>query len=198
MTIFRRISYSDQKAILLSVNDSGNQFLWLATDQDSDNNCHILKTSSFDPSQIFFDIERAVDGVVEATILGSFIYLAYQDESLLGEKVSLTNPLTTTTEISKPEEVTEDPVDILDDDTNIYFLIPGSASGTNAKILKYSTTPSLVETIDLTKSGSTVTNAVSFTYDNASGDIWIVTSASPTEKVRVFQDSGGIYDFEIF
>lgn len=197
MTTFRRISYSTDKQIDLSVNDSGNQFLWLGFAQNTSGVCKIKKVSSFSPDQVFFNLNRSIDGIVEATILGNFIYFAYEDNSLLGEKISLSNPLSTTTDISKPVGITENPVDILTDGTFIYYLIPGSESGTNAKILKYTTSPSLSETIDLTKSGSEVTNAVSFTYDDITGDIWVVIDNGTNQLVRVYQDSGGIWDFEI-
>lgn len=195
-TNITRFDFSSLPKVTMMVSDETNEFMWIGIDQNSDGNCILRKVGKFNLNQVYFSINKSVTKIIEGSVNSSNIYVAYNDSSLLGERLSLTNPLTSTTQISIPVGITESPVDVKADDTNVYYLIPGSASGTNAKILRYNTSGVLQETIDLTKSGNTVTNATSI--DIASnGDIWAVTNNNPAEYVRVFELSGGGHDFTV-
>jgi DNA-binding beta-propeller fold protein YncE len=121
------------------------------------------------------------------TVDNTYLYVAYEDNTLLGEIFTLNNPLATTTEIFIPSGVTEYPVDIAIDDTYIYFLLPGILSGTNTQILKYDLAGNYIQTLDLSESSNIVTNAKSMTIDSVTGDIWIATYESPANLVRVYQ-----------
>lgn len=196
MTINRRFTYDETKITAIKVDQTTN-FLWIAYEKNSDGICVLKKVSGFDPDQLYFDIDDIeVDKIVKIDLDSSNIYLAFDDSTLLGKILDQTNPLTTTTEISIPVGIVEKPVDVAVNDTDLFFLIPGNSSGTNAKILKYNTSGVFQETIDLTKTAVEVTNATSFAIADT-GDIWVVTFNDPAEYVRVFQVSGGAYDFTI-
>ncbi len=197
MTSIRRFEYSNDKQITTQKTDEFADFLWVGFAKNSDGNCILEKQAKFFPTQTYFTIERAVDQIVEMDLDDTNLYVAYNDTTLLGEIYSKTNPLTTATEIPR-DSIVESPVDvkidILTDD--LWFLLPGNASGTNAQLLRYDTVGVLQQTVDLVKSGNIVINASTMTIDENS-DIWIGTFTNPATVVRVFQISGGLYDFSV-
>ncbi|KKM05411.1 hypothetical protein LCGC14_1754360 [marine sediment metagenome] len=195
MTTIKRFNFSSDKQITAQKADNLLDFLWVAFAQNSDGNCIIEKGAKFYPTQTYFTLERAVTSVVGMDLDSSNLYVAYNDATLLGEIISKSNPLTSTTEISRGV-IAEAPVDVLIDGTDLWFLLPGNLSGLNAQLLKYNTSGVLQETVDLTKSGLTVTNAKSMAVDSNS-DIWITTYTSPATLVRVFELSGGTHDFAV-
>lgn len=194
MVIIRRFTYTDP-TITASITDETNEFLWVAFAVSS-GECVIKKLHFANPSQVFFSLDREISEVTAMALNSSNLFVAYNDNTLLGERISLTNPLTSTTEISIPVGIVEAPVDVQIDGSDVWYLIPGSLSGTNAKLLRYNTSGVLQETVDLTNSMNTVTNATSFDIDDNS-DLWIVTNNDPAEYVRVFALSGGGYNFTI-
>lgn len=191
----KRFNFSSDKQITALKADNIVDFLWVAFAQNSDGNCIIEKEAKFYPTQTYFTLERAVTEVIGMDLDTTNLYVAYNDTTLLGEIISKTNPLTSTTEISRGD-IEEAPVDVIINGTDLWFLLPGDASGTNAQLLKYNTSGVLQDTVDLTKSGLTVTNAKSMIADD-NDDIWIVTYANPTQLIRVFELSGGTYDFAV-
>ena len=196
MVSSRRFTYSQPK-ISASKSDQVNKFVWIAYDKNTSGVCNIKKVYAFDLSQVFFNIDKSVDKIVSIDVDGTNAYLAYEDDSLLGEILDQGTPVATTTIITKPTGLVELPVDILVNNSDLYFLLPGSSSGTNAKILKYNTSGVFQDEIDLTKSGVEVTNATSLTVDT-NNNIWVVTNNSPAEYIRVDQLSGGVFDFTVF
>lgn len=195
MTINRRFNFSNDKQITAQKADSIDNFLWIAFAQNSSGNCIIEKEAKFYPTQTYFSLERAVTNVNAMDLDSSKLYVAYNDSVLLGEIISKTNALTSTTEINR-NSIVESPIDVLINGTNLWFLLPGIASGTNAQLLRYDTLGVLQQTVDLNKSGSIVNNAETMTVDS-NGDIWIGTYETPAKIVRVFEISGGLYDFTI-
>ena len=194
MTITRRFNFINNEQITaLCVN--GN-FVWTAFAQNSDAVCILEKQFVSQPDQVFFSIEKTVNKILKIVGDNTNIYVAYQDDTLFGEIFSVLNPLTTTTEITIPSGITEYPVDIFVNGTDLFFLLPGSASGTNAQLIKYNTSGVFQEIIDLNQSGDIVTNAQSMTIDSL-GDIWIVTNSSPANVIRVYELSGGGWAFTI-
>jgi len=191
----RRFTYTDP-VITASKADNTNNFLWLAFLQNSAGNCIIEKEFSFKPTQTFFTIERAVDEVRNMDLSASFLYVVYDHATAFAERFSLNNPLTTFTQITRPVGANEAGIDILYDGTDVWVLTPGTASGENAKLFRYNTSLVLQETVDLTKSGSTVTDAISIDNDSG-GDLWIAMNTDPGQYVRVFALSGSGYDFSI-
>lgn len=186
----RRFNFSEEKTITALAVDSQNRYLWQAFDQDLSGNCAIQKVSAFEPSQVFFDFTREVNEIVAMDLNTSNLFVAYNDDSLLGEIISLNNPLTNTTEISIPAGISQIPVSVIVDGTDLWYLVPGTVSGTIAKLLLYNTSGILQQTIELTD----INNADSMTIDNNS-NIWIVTNTSPSSLIRVYQTSGGLYTF---
>ncbi|MGD2071903.1 MAG: hypothetical protein PVG65_00230, partial [Candidatus Thorarchaeota archaeon] len=158
--------------------------------QDGDGNCAFKKASANNPLQIYFDIDIAVTQINALYVASSYVYLAFNDATYIGARYSLTNPLSTSTDFNLPGGITEAPVDVLANGSDLFYLIPGNTSGLNAKIVKMSTSGVYDQTIDL----STITNAVSFTMDD-NGDIWVVTDTSPAQYIRVYEQSGGVWTY---
>jgi len=195
MTSIRRFNYSNDKQITAQISDEIDNFIWISFAKNSDGNCILEKEAKFFPTQTYFSLERAVDEIVNLDLDSSNIYTAYDDTTLLGEIISKTNPLTSTTEISRGS-YTEAPVDVKVNSSDLWFLLPGNASGSNAKLLKYNTSGVFQQEVDLINSFQTVTNASTMTIDD-NDDIWIGTNTDPATVVRVFEISGGLFDFEI-
>ena len=182
----KRYTFNENK-ITAQVIDQTNNEIWLAFEQDDSGNCAFQKASIFDPNQTYYDIDIAVAEIKKIIIEDSYLYLAYNDSSLIGSKYSKTNPLTTSTDFSIPSGITEAPVDLKYYNNYIWYLIPGNLSGTNAKIVKLSTSGTFIETIDL----ATITNAKSFALDSLTDDFWVVTYTSPANLVRVHYEVSG-------
>lgn len=195
MTINTRYEYSDDEQITIQKSDNINDFLWIAFAQNSLGNCIIKKSGKFQPTQTYYSLNREVTEINALDLDATNLYVSYTDSTLLGEIISKTNPLTTTTTISKGA-IIESPVDVLINGTDLWYLLPGVASGTNAQLVKYDTSGVLQQTVDLSKSSSIVYNAQSMTVD-ANGDLWIGTYETPAKIIRVFEISGGLYDFTI-
>ena len=81
----KRFIFSENKITAQAINQSSNH-IWLAFSQDGDGNCAIQKVSAFDPDQLYYDIDIAVDEIVKMFISGSYLYLAYDDSSLIGAR----------------------------------------------------------------------------------------------------------------
>jgi len=189
MTIIKNYNYSE-KEISTFIVDTTNEKLWIAFESDG-SNCVLKKVSSNDPLQVYFDIDVPVTEIKKLFISGTYIYLAYNDATYIGARKSLANPTITYTNISLPAGIVEAPVDIIVGSLGVFFLIPGNDSGTNAKVVKFSITGVYDQTIDL----STIRNAKSITVDS-NDDLWVVTTSSPLEYVRVFLD--GTWQFQSF
>lgn len=192
----RRIEFSNNEQITAQKKQVDDTFLWLAYAQDDDGICFLNKVSGFSPEQTFFTLEREVEKIVKIDSDADFIYIAYQDDTLQGEIISVNNPLTNTTEIDTISGQDEYPIDVKVNGSDLWFLLPGIISGSNAQLLRYDIDGNYIETIDLGESGKIVTDAVSMTIDSQD-DIYIVTNTSPATTVRVFELSGGSFDYEI-
>lgn len=196
MTNIRRINYTPKKEITKEIVDETNQGLWVAFAKNSSNKVIIQRQSAFNPSQIFFNLERSVEGVTNFDVDTSFLYCAYNDTSLIGEKISLTNPLTITTNISKPIGIDENPVDVKVNGSDLWFLLPGESTGVFATLLLYNLSGTLQQTIELMDTNNSVQYARSLTIDT-NNDLWINTYTSPMQTVRVYDIGGGVYDFQV-
>jgi len=179
MTEIKSYSYSETEVSFFLADTTSGEFLWVFFKSDG-TNCTIQKVSAHNPLQVYFDVEVSVDEIKKASISGSYIYIAVDDATLIGQRYSLSNPLNTPTNFDLPAGITEAPVDIIID-TNVYFLIPGDLSGTNAKILEFTTSGTYIQEIDLTG----VNNATSFEMDE-NDEIRVITYTSPVQFVRVY------------
>lgn len=144
------------------------------------------------PDQVYFSIDLSVTEIKKVISSGNYVYCCFDDTSLICTRFSKTNPITSTVDFSIPAGITEAPVDMLVSGSYIYFLIPGSISGTNAKIVKFTTSGTYQETIDL----ATVTNAKAFTIDD-NDEFWCITYSAPSEYIRVYQMSGDIWTYTV-
>lgn len=194
MTSINRFTYS-RKQITSQKADNDNNFLWVAFAQNDSGICYLEKKAKFKPDQTYYSLQREVTEINAMDVDSSNLYISYEDTTLLGEIISTTNPLTTTTEISRGV-IVESPVDVAINGSDLWYLLPGDLSATNAQLLKYNTSGVLQDTIDLLKSGLTVVNAKSMAIDS-NGDIWITTNTTPATLVRVFEISGGTYEFAV-
>ena len=195
MTSIRRFEYSSDKQITAQISDEIDNFLWISFAKNSDGNVILEKQAKFFVTQTYFSLEREVTEVNAMDLDSSNLYVSYIDSTLLGEIISKNNPLTNTTEISKGSFI-ESPVDVKVNSSDLWFLLPGNASGTNTKLLKYNTSGTFIQEVDLIKSSLVVNNASTMTIDD-NNDIWIGTFTNPATVVRVFEISGGLFDFEV-
>jgi hypothetical protein len=177
-------SFDETQIIHAVVDSSSTGYVWLLFLNT------LKKVSASNPLQIYFNITEDED-FVKAFLYSSYLYCALDDSTLIGRRYSITNPLTTTTDFTKPVGINEAPVDVVVGSLGVFFLIPGDISGENAKIVKMSLAGVYDTTIDLT----TIRNAKSITID-LNNDLWVVTNAAPLEYVRVFLD--GTWQFQSF
>lgn len=195
MTTIRRFP-SDNERISCQVIDLDNNFLWIAYEQNSDGICIIQKVSAFSPDQVYFTIEREVSKISQLFINDDYIYAIYSDSTLIAEKLSITNPLTSTQVFNRQIDLVEYPIDIIVEGFQVFILTPGEETGENAKVLIYDTDGNFDEEIDLIRTGEEVLNARSFAMDE-NGDLWIGTYTDPTNLIRVYQETGGDWNFAI-
>lgn len=188
--IIKRINYTNNTKITALKADSIENFIWIAFQKDN-SYCILEKQYAFNPLQTFFSINRYVDEIKSIAFTTDNVYLAYEDDELFGEKLNKNNPITNYSEIDRPSGVNESPIQVITNNSNVWFLTPGNITGNNAKLFRYNETPILQETIDLV----TVTNAKSFIIDS-NNDIWIITYNSPAELIRVYAITGG-WDYDI-
>lgn len=195
MTTVRHFNFSDDKKIsAISIQPSSN-YLWLSYEINSDDFCLVKKVWAFQPDQIFFELEREVEEIKCSISDTTQVYFGYDDSDLIGEILNTSNPLVGNIEINIPVGIIEAPVDVQVNGTDLFYLTPGIASGENAKLVRFNTDGDYQETIDLNTSAITIVNASTFTIDE-NDDIWVITNDSPSSLIRVFQLSGGIWDFE--
>src|SRR6185295_15652191 len=159
MTQIRRINYSNDKRITAIKAQPIDGYVWVAFAKNSDDVCILEKQFKFQLNQTFFSIEKEVNEILSLDLDSSNLYLAYDDSELLGEILSLSNPISFTTEIEIPGGITESPVDVHVNGSDLWFLIPGNDTGSNAKLLLYDTFGTFQLEIDLTRTGEEVLNA---------------------------------------
>lgn len=185
MTNIRQFTYPTvgEKISAIAL-DSTNNRLWIAFEQDADGICFLKCVSAFNPLQTYYSLEVEVDQINKLIISGTSIYVVISDSTILARKYTLLSPLSAYTDFTIPVGITEAPIDAVVDGSNVLFLTPGLITGTNAKLVEFTTAGVYGETVDLT-----IGNAKGCTIDTTT-DIWVVTGNSPSELVRVY-DSGG-------
>ena len=188
MTNIRRITYTEPTPSAFVVNESDNT-IWIGFGVSS-GVCTIKKLSATQPDQVYYNLSRSVSGINAFALSTTYLYVAYNDATIFGERIALSNPLTTFTTIDYPVGVNEAPIKVVVDNLgNIWYLTPGVASGENAKLIRYDSSFVFQEIIDLNSSGNIVTDATDIVVDS-NGDLRIVTNTDPATLVRVY-DSGG-------
>jgi len=195
---FKNYNYTEKEITAILTDDSGSKYLWIAFAKNTEGNCTLYKVSAHNPYQRFYEFEHTINEIVGMEILGSYLFLAFNDNTNIGYRYLKSSPLTSSQAITIPAGINEIPVDLAVDSVNdkLYFLMPGNASGEIAKITKHTSAGVYEETIELQESGTVVNNARSLTVD-ANGDLWVVTYTAPAQIVRVYQGSGGLWYFDV-
>jgi len=191
MTQINKYNFTESVINSFVIDSTNAEYLWLAFSLN-DGVCNLKKVSAMKPDQVYFSIDLSVTEIKKVISSGNYVYCCFDDTSLICTRFSKTNPITSTVDFSIPAGITEAPVDMLVSGSYIYFLIPGSISGTNAKIVKFTTSGTYQETIDL----ATVTNAKAFTIDD-NDEFWCITYSAPSEYIRVYQMSGDIWTYTV-
>ena len=182
--LIKKYNYSEHEISDIIVDTNYAEYLWVAFKQDSSGNCALKKVSAHNPLQTYFDVDITTTEIKRLIISSTYLYVALDDTSYIGKRYSVSNPVSGVVSMAIPSGITEAPVDMIVD-SYLYFLIPGSISGTNAKICVFTTAGVFSETIDL----PTVTNASAITID-ADDNLWIVTNTDPCYLIRVYDDGG--------
>lgn len=159
-------------------------YLWIAFEGE-DGESSLYKVSLYNPKLIYWELEVTADKINFLIDDATYVYLAIDDDTYIGEKISKTSPSSTYYYFTKPIGITEGAIDLVDDTTFVYFLIPGVISGTNAKICKFNkSTRAFVETIDL----PLVNNAKKIDIDYK-GYLWVISDLDTTPKItKVWYD----------
>lgn len=159
-------------------------YVWIAF-LGSSGSTTLKKVSAHDLSQTYFEITITSDQITALKIDSSYLYGSLESDDYVAFKLNKDNPLAADPiYFDKPGDISETPTDLVISGSDVFILIPGEASGTNAKILKYSITGTLSSTIDLAVSGDIVNYARTMTFDG-SNDIWIATYENPCKLVKV-------------
>jgi len=162
------------------------EYIWIAF-YGNDEICSLYKSSVHNPAFRYWDVDITADEIRYIIEDNSYLYLALAHSIYIGAKVDKTNP-TTITYFTKPEEITESAIDLVDDGTYIYFLISGiGGTGENTKICKYNkSTRAFIETIDLPD----INNAAKIDIDN-NDNLWIISNIDTTPILtKVWMDTG--------
>ena len=181
----RKYTFSENKITALA--NDGN-YIWMAFN-GQDTICTIYKNSIFNTALRYWEVHVDADTITKFYISGNYVYGSLDHISNLGVQIHKDAPSIVNYFI-RPVGLVEEAVDIVCDTTNAYFLIPGNASGLNAKIIKFDkNTLAYIETIDLT----TVTNAYNIDIDK-NRLIWVVSKESPILLTKVYL-VGETYEF---
>jgi len=180
----KKFGYSETEISDIAVDTNNSEYLWVAFKQDTSGNCKLKKVSAHNPLQTYYDIDITTTEISKMIIYSTDIYVALNDTTYIASIYSITNPIGDVTNVDIPSGITQKPIDIVVGNY-LYILLPGSTSGTNAKICVFTTAGVFSETIDL----STVTNAESFTIDS-NNNLWVVTNELAAKLIRVYDDGG--------
>ncbi len=174
--IKNRFTFSENQ--ITAIHREG-EYLWIAF-LGTGGISYLYKVSKYNPNVRYFDLNIQADKITKITDNGSYIYLSLDDDDYIGMRLSKTSPLTSYFYYTKPVAITEEAISLVVGDYT-FLLIPGSISGSDAKLLRFSkTSNSLLGTITLTG----INNARAITIDD-SNNLWVVTYTSPTTLVKI-------------
>lgn len=181
----------DQNKITATLKDG--YYLWIAFLGASES-CRLEKVSCFNPNTTYYFHEMTANEITNFRLEGAvYLYMSVDSSTNIGARATR-NSYTTPVYFLKPAGITEKAVDITMDGYYVYFLTPGTASGENAKIVKFNkSTRAYVETINLTKSGLDVNNATKLDKD-VSGNLWVVSESNPVVLTKVYSIAS-VWDF---
>jgi len=183
----RNFNFNQTKINTFIIDTYSGNYLWLGFVKDG-TTCNLKKVSANNPLQTYFTLDVAIDTWKKFAIYSQYLYTAVDDSSVIGIRYALTTPLVISTNFTKPDGITEAPIDIQVTSNYVFFLLPGLISGENAKICKFNLTGTFIETIDL----SLIQNASSFTVIDDT-NLWVVTNTEPTSLIRIWNDGSWNY-----
>jgi len=166
---------------------SGN-YLYLGVTDSVEDTCYLLKCSAFDPSIVYYELEITATEITRIMVGGLNLYLCLDDDTNLAVRVVISTMVATY--LALPLGITEPSIDLINDDTYLYFLIGGSI--TSIILVDYSAF-TFVSTLTLDESGQLVSNAKRIDIDTL-GSLWIYTSNTPIDLVKVSTESGNSYE----
>jgi len=187
----RDYNFDTTQVTAMAIDTFNGNKLWIAFAKNSDNECVVQKVSANDLTQVDFEFVLPVDEILDIDKFDSdTIYFLVDDATALFYKTDPQQPTVPAPEaVNHTAILLHSPILMESDGTYTYILFPGSDT-LDAQIVKYNDTV-YVETIPLTG----VHNAIGMTIDGT--DIWVVTSESPSNLVRVYELSGGIYTYTV-
>lgn len=192
---FKEVNFNTKKVSSQIVDTSTPGFLWIGFEKNENNVCKLLKVSTHNLKQTYYNIDISVDRIVDMTILNSQIFVAVEDDTIMGRRYNIFTPLSNNEDINYPTGINEKPVAITFSGFYIYFLFPGIASGEFAKIVKVNQSGVFQETLIMDQSGETINYASTMTSDGT--DLWVVTSENPANLIRVTGINTGPMDYEV-
>lgn len=188
MNIIRKYTFDEKQISSICVQKTTTPRIWVGFTKNTDGICELNQYSVNNLNTQYYNISLSVDEITKIYFLGTQMYIAVDDDEKFLIYFTVTSPLTQTT-INIPSGINESVIDILDDGTYLYFLLPGEDTE-NAKILKYSNTLTLQTTIELTD----IHNVRSFTIDD-NNIIWCTTYETDSKLIKVYNDDG--YKFDV-
>jgi hypothetical protein len=189
MNIIKTINYNEKQISAMVVQNTSPAYLWLGFQKDSTNKCVLKKCSVNDPSQVFYSLSLDVDEITALHFVTPRVYTAVSDDIYFAYYRTHNTPISSEVKVLIPSGITESAIAIKNNGNTLFFLLPGEGS-TNAKILVFSSTLVLQETIELTD----IHNVRSFTIDSE-GIIWCTTYEENSRLIKVYNDGG--YTFEV-
>lgn len=194
MSSFRDFKLSLAEITAIAIDTHNANYLWIAYKKNSSGVVLLQKVSAYDPTQVYFNISVPVNGINAIKLKNNLVFLACDHSTIFAYAYSNTNPLTSWSFTNRPSGVHESPVDIGVGSTHLYFLTPGSISGEVAKLINIDQNNNFVETITIQTSGLQANNAKAVTVDG-SENAWVVNDAAISSLFRVYQTSGGMWNF---
>jgi hypothetical protein len=188
MNILRKYNFDETEISAICVEPATPPSLWVGFEKNSDDVCVLKKYSLLNPENIRYSMELSVDNINKIYYLSPRIYTLVIDSTIFATYRTSSSPISTAVNVSIPSGVNESAIDMVAYGTNLFLLTPGE-DVENAKILRYSTTMVLQETIELTG----VHDVNSLTVDS-SGVIWCTTYEENSRLIKVYNDGGYTFD----
>ena len=120
----KNFNYSESEITAFIIDTYLSNYLWLGFSKVGDY-CTLKKVSANNPFQTYFDIDVEIDAFKKFAIYSTSLYIAIDDVTYIGKSYSLVNPLTTTSNFTKPVGANEVPIDIQVTSNYVFFLLPG-------------------------------------------------------------------------
>lgn len=184
MSKIRRYTFTGKGKVTALYVDQTNLRLYVAVQNNS--GCQLLIKSATNPNDTLYTITVDCDVINGIAGDSSYVYLALDDDTYIGGRVSKSSP-TTPTYINIPSGVNEPAIKVALG-TYLLFLTAGDDSNEYARVLRYnSSTLVLVTNYELQGGDGDINYARGMDVD-ASDNVWVCTYTSPTKLVKINSD----------